>query len=94
MVKGESKPTASGASKTRRAAGWAASSNTGEPRLKLAEIDTRALSPEVRETLARLEAEREAARRELEDARTRIAQLERLADGSRIAAPLCASCHG
>jgi diguanylate cyclase (GGDEF)-like protein len=85
MMKGESKPMASGASKTRRADGRAASSSAGEPRLKLAGIDTQALPPEVRETLARLEAERVAARRELEDARTRIAQLERLADEDSLA---------
>ena len=85
MVKGESKPLASGASRTRRVIGRAASSSAGEPRLKLAGINTQALPPEVRETLAWLEAEREAAQRELEDARTRIAQLERLADEDSLA---------
>jgi diguanylate cyclase (GGDEF)-like protein len=85
MVKKESKPTASGASNTRRATGRPASPSAGKPKLKLAETADSELTSEVRETLARLEAEREAMRRELEDARARIALLERLADEDSLA---------
>jgi diguanylate cyclase (GGDEF)-like protein len=84
MLNDRSKPTASSASKTRRAAGRAASSGAGKPTLKLAESGDTGAS-DVRETLVRLEAEREAMRRELEDARARIALLERLADEDSLA---------
>ena len=51
----------------------------GDP-LAGAAIDDSALSPEARDTLTRLAGEGERLRRELADARTRIAELERLAD--------------
>ncbi len=47
---------------------------------ELAGIDEDALSPELRGTLRRVLAENEAMRHELENSRTRITQLERLAD--------------
>ena len=47
---------------------------------ELAGIVESELSPQVRETLREMLAESDAMRRELEDARVRIAQLERLAD--------------
>ena len=47
---------------------------------ELAGIDESTLSPELREALRRMLAENEMMRRELEDSRTRITQLERLAD--------------
>jgi diguanylate cyclase (GGDEF)-like protein len=56
-----------------------------QPGLNLAGIEINALNPEVRATLARMLAEAEQARRELEDARARIAQLERLADEDSLA---------
>ncbi|HVH81843.1 MAG TPA: GGDEF domain-containing protein [Stellaceae bacterium] len=51
----------------------------------MAEINDEALTPELRERLAKLQAERDAIRRELEDAQMRIAQLERLADEDSLA---------
>src|SRR5262249_62207428 len=45
----------------------------------------RELTPQVRATLARLNAESELMRRELADARSRIALLERLADEDSLA---------
>jgi diguanylate cyclase (GGDEF)-like protein len=48
--------------------------------LKLSATELNALSPDLRATVARVLAEADQARRELEDARARIAQLERLAD--------------
>ncbi len=47
---------------------------------ELAGIVESELTPQVRETLREMLAESDAMRRELEDARVRIAQLERLAD--------------
>jgi diguanylate cyclase (GGDEF)-like protein len=85
MLNERSKPAASSASKTRRAADRSAASGRANPALKLAELGDRELPPEVRETLVRLQAEREAMQRELEDARTRITQLERLADEDSLA---------
>jgi len=85
MLKERSNPTASGASKARRAIERATSPGTAKPALKLAENAAKELTPEVRETLARLQAEREAMQRELEEARARIVQLERLADEDSLA---------
>jgi diguanylate cyclase (GGDEF)-like protein len=85
MLKGRLKPMAGGASKARGAAERAASVRAAKPALKLAEIHDDGLAPEVREALAKLQAEREAMQRELEEARTRIAQLERLADEDSLA---------
>jgi len=85
MLKERSKPAANGASKTRRAIGRAVVPGAAKPRLKLAETGGAEMPLEVRETLAKLQAEREAMQRELEDARARIVQLERLADEDSLA---------
>src|SRR5882672_5959586 len=85
MLNERSKPTANGAVKSRRAVGRPAVSSAAKPALKLAEISRKDLAPDVRDALATLQAEREAMRRELQDARTRIAQLERLADEDSLA---------
>ena len=74
-------PAADGASKTRRATSRATGPGGAKPKLKLAENATSELGSEI----ARLQAERAAMQRELEDARTRIAQLERLADEDSLA---------
>jgi len=71
-----------GASRTRRVADRTAADLGG---LKLAGFDDGALTPEVRATLARVLAEGDQMRRELEDARARIVQLERLADEDSLA---------
>jgi diguanylate cyclase (GGDEF)-like protein len=57
----------------------------GEAGLDLAEIDLSALTPEVRAALTQAAAEGERMRRELDDARARIVQLERLADEDSLA---------
>jgi diguanylate cyclase (GGDEF)-like protein len=80
MVTGRSKPPASGAPRSRRTAGRAASAGATKPALDLAKAIGDDVSAEVRETLARLDAERTAMQRELEAARARIHHLERLAD--------------
>jgi diguanylate cyclase (GGDEF)-like protein len=85
MLKERSKPAANGASKARRAADRSAALGSARTQTKLAEIDQKTLPPNVRETLARLEVEREAMLRELEEARERIVQLERLADEDSLA---------
>ena len=74
-------PVADGASKTRRAASRATGLGVAKTKLKLAENAESDLGSE----LARLHAEREAMQRELEDARAKIAQLERLADEDSLA---------
>jgi diguanylate cyclase (GGDEF)-like protein len=81
MLKERSMPAADGASKTRRAAPRASGSGTAKPKLKLAENAESGLDSE----LTRLQAERELMQRELEDARARIALLERLADEDSLA---------
>jgi diguanylate cyclase (GGDEF)-like protein len=85
MLNERAKPAADGASRTRPEAGRTAVSGIAKSRLKLAEIKDDSLTPEVRRTIAKLQAERDAMRRELEDARARIAQLERLADEDSLA---------
>ena len=85
MLNERSKPASAGAAKTRRAEGRSAASKSAKAPLKLAEINDEALTPELRERLAKLQAERDAIRRELEDAQMRIAQLERLADEDSLA---------
>jgi diguanylate cyclase (GGDEF)-like protein len=85
MLKERAKPSVDGASKTRSAAGPPAVSGMAGPRLKLAGIKDDSLPPEARKAIAKLQAEREAMQRELEDARARIAQLERLADEDSLA---------
>jgi diguanylate cyclase (GGDEF)-like protein len=85
MLKERVKPAAEGASKTRLAASPTAVSGIAESRLKLAEIKDDLLTAEARKTIAKLQAERDAMRRELEEARARIAQLERLADEDSLA---------
>jgi diguanylate cyclase (GGDEF)-like protein len=85
MLKERAKPVAEGASKTRLAAGPTAVSGIAKSRLKLAGIKDDSLPVEARRTIAKLRAERDAMRRELEDARARIAQLERLADEDSLA---------
>ena len=85
MLKERLKPTESGASKTRRAPGRPVSTAPPKPRLKLAEKLAKEPLADMQETLVRLQAERETMQRELEDARMRIAQLERLADEDSLA---------
>ena len=85
MLKERAKPSADGASKTRSAAGRTVASGVAKPRLKSAGIKGDFTTAETREVLAKLQAEREAMQRELEDARARIAQLERLADEDSLA---------
>lgn len=77
MLKERSVSAASGASKTGRAAPRA----TAKPKLRLAEKVPSGADTEV----ARLRAEREAMQRELDEARARIVQLERLADEDSLA---------
>ena len=85
MLKGRPEPTESGASKTRRAPERPASAAISKPRRQPAKKPARESVDDVQETLARLQAEREAMQRELEDARTRIEELERLADEDSLA---------
>jgi diguanylate cyclase (GGDEF)-like protein len=80
MSKGRSNPTASAGSETRHTADRAASPDVVKGTLKLAGTSDNQPSTDVREALARLQAEREAIQRELDEARERIAELERLAD--------------
>lgn len=74
-------PATSGASKTGRAGSRAEAPDVAKPSLTLAQAATGDAAAE----LARLRAERESMRRELEKARVRIAQLERLADEDSLA---------
>ncbi len=85
MLKERSKPAASGASRTRRVSERPASPVAAKPEPKLTEKPAKEPNSEVRETLAKLQAEREAMLRELEEARARIVQLERLADEDSLA---------
>jgi diguanylate cyclase (GGDEF)-like protein len=71
------------ASRTRRAA--AAAPRPGKSAPGLAGIVDSELTPQVRATLTRILSESELMRRELADARTRIALLERLADEDALA---------
>lgn len=80
MAMRRSKPVAGGASRKRRASDRLALLRADKNIAELAGIDESALSPEARDTLRRVLAENEAMHRELADSRTRIAQLERLAD--------------
>jgi diguanylate cyclase (GGDEF)-like protein len=73
-------PVERGAARTRRAAYRLPASSVAQTGLKLSATELNALSPDIRTTVARVLAEADQARRELEDARARIAQLERLAD--------------
>jgi diguanylate cyclase (GGDEF)-like protein len=85
MLKQRSKPAAGGASKTRAVAARAASSGDAKPAPQLTAVGDAPLPAAARDAIAKLQAEREAMQRELEDARTRIAQLERLADEDSLA---------
>jgi diguanylate cyclase (GGDEF)-like protein len=76
MATKRSKPVAGGASGTRRAAARPAARGAPETALNSAGTPKGELTP----TLARVLAENDAMRRELEDARARIVLLERLAD--------------
>ena len=80
MAMRRSKPVAGGASRKRRASDRLALPRADKNIAELAGIDESALSPEARDTLRRVLAENQAMHRELADSRTRIAQLERLAD--------------
>jgi len=82
MVTKRSKPVASGAPRKRRAGDRVPAV---ESALKLAGIVEAELSPQGRASLVRLLAENDAVRRELKEARTRIVQLERLADEDALA---------
>jgi diguanylate cyclase (GGDEF)-like protein len=84
MPRHGSKPATAGADgdRRRRARGVAAELARGDPAsaLGLPGISADALTPELREAVARLAAERDRLRDELGKARGRIASLERLAD--------------
>ena len=74
-------PAAAGASKTRRAASRATAADPADAKPEPTEIAAGESAAE----LAALRAEREAMQRELDDAKARIAQLERLADEDSLA---------
>ena len=74
-------PAVAGASKTRRAASRATATAPSKAKSRLTEIAAGESAAE----LAALRAEREAMQRELDDAKARIAQLERLADEDSLA---------
>jgi diguanylate cyclase (GGDEF)-like protein len=76
MAAKEAKPVADGALPARAAGRRPAMPRAGKNALKLAEIGESEPTP----TLAKLRAENQAMRRQLEEARSRIAALERLAD--------------
>jgi diguanylate cyclase (GGDEF)-like protein len=81
MATKQSKPVAGGASGTRRAAARPAARPAPETALNSAGTPKGELTP----TLAKVLAENDAMRRELEDARARIVLLERLADEDALA---------
>jgi diguanylate cyclase (GGDEF)-like protein len=81
MLKERSMPPAGGAPKTGRAGLRAGSPGATKPKISLAQT----AESETDAELVRLRAEREAMQRELETARARIAQLERLADEDSLA---------
>jgi diguanylate cyclase (GGDEF)-like protein len=81
MLKERSEPLPSATPRARRASDRPAAPNAAQPALKLAEI----AENELRATLSRMQEENEVMRRELEAARLRIAQLERLADEDSLA---------
>jgi diguanylate cyclase (GGDEF)-like protein len=85
MPKERSKPAASAASRTRRASDRATAPRAAESAPELAGIAAGELTPQVRAALVRMHQQSEAMRRELEDARARIVQLERLADEDSLA---------
>ena len=85
MLTERSKPAASGATRMRRASDRSAVSRAGETPMNLPGIALDDVAPKVRRALIRMHAESEAMRRELEEARTRIVQLERLADEDSLA---------
>ena len=85
MLKERSKPATSSVSKARSAASRTALAETGKIALKLAESVDDGLGSEAHAELAALRAERAAMQCELEQARARIAQLERLADEDSLA---------
>jgi diguanylate cyclase (GGDEF)-like protein len=86
MATQRSKPVAGGAARKRRAGDRPDVSRAGKTAPKLAGIAESELTPQGRETLRRVLAESEGMRRELEEARTRIVQLERLADEDALTA--------
>jgi diguanylate cyclase (GGDEF)-like protein len=79
------KPGTEGASRARRTGDRQTARGTGAKALESAEILAEGLSPEARAALARVLGENEAMRRELAEARKRIAHLERLADEDALA---------
>jgi diguanylate cyclase (GGDEF)-like protein len=81
MLKERSTPAVDSAPKGRRVAPRATVSDTAKSKLELAKNAT----SDVVSELSRLQAERAAIQRELEEARARIAQLERLADEDSLA---------
>jgi diguanylate cyclase (GGDEF)-like protein len=85
MLKERAKPAASGAPRKRSVAGGLTVPGAAEPRPKSAGTKDGSLTAEARKTIAKLQAERDVMRRELEAARARIIQLERLADEDSLA---------
>jgi diguanylate cyclase (GGDEF)-like protein len=85
MLKERAKPAASGAPRKRSVAGGLTVPGAAEPRPKSAGTKDGSPTAEARKTIAKLQAERDVMRRELEAARARIIQLERLADEDSLA---------
>jgi diguanylate cyclase (GGDEF)-like protein len=87
MLEERSKPAANGVPKTRRSVRRAVSPSpdTAKPALEQAETAGGGAPLEIRETLAQLQAERAEMQRELDAARARILELERLADEDSLA---------
>ena len=81
MLKERSTPAAEGASKRRRGPPRVAGADTAKRKIKLGKI----AGGDAGSELARLQAEREAIQRELDEARARIVELERLADEDSLA---------
>jgi diguanylate cyclase (GGDEF)-like protein len=80
MAARRSRPVTGSTSRKRRASDRRVASTGAQTVAELTGIDDSALTPKLREVLRRVLAENEAMRHELEDSRTRITQLERLAD--------------
>ena len=85
MATQRSKPVAGVASGRRRATDRGAAPEASRNGTQLAGIAQIEMSQEARETLRRMLAENETLRRELDEARTKITQLERLADEDSLA---------
>lgn len=86
MATQRSKPEAGATSRKRRASDRPSAARTGESPSELAGIVEGELTPQARRALRRVLAENDTMRRELDEARARITQLERLADEDALTA--------